>query len=213
MFEVKDSKGLKIWFITSVKKRLLSKNTQTRRKISLFTHFSQKDVSVLGENSWCTPLEYFYISGGKKKLLVKWFPDFLEQTSLNSPFSPSLWGPPIPIPPPSLSQQVHLLTYILPSKHQLSPQFVFFSPPKGAGGPGSQWRWGQGNSEHRTAGTCSSPGLGWVFEVGAEWGHGTAPTANHSQPQSHSSLDKWRHEKQQEGGSWAIKTPQPTFLL
>lgn len=78
MFDVKDSNSLKIWFTTSVKKRLLSKNTQIRRKISLFTHFSQKDLCVLGKNLWCTPLEYIYIPGGKKKLLVKCFPGFFK---------------------------------------------------------------------------------------------------------------------------------------
>lgn len=67
MFEAEDSESLAIWFTTSVKIKLLSKNTQTRRKINLFKHLAQKDSSVLGKNSCCTPLEYFYIPGGKKK--------------------------------------------------------------------------------------------------------------------------------------------------
>lgn len=146
---------------------------------------------MLGKNSWCTPLEYFSIPSGKKKLSVKWFPVFKEQTSLTAHYSHHSEVHPFQSLPPSLSQQVHLLIHILSPEHQLSPHFVFLSPPKRSGAHGSQWRWGQRNREHRKPQLTwfgLALGVGWVFgwaELGTVWGHGSASPANHSQPQSH----------------------------
>lgn len=102
MFEVKDSKSLKICFTTSVKKRLLSKNTQTRRKISLFTHFSQKDLFVVGKKSWCRNIiNHCDISPSQvgKKSLSQVVPSFFRENLPGSQLFPPLWGPSVSIPP------------------------------------------------------------------------------------------------------------------
>lgn len=93
----------------------------------------------------------------EKNLSVKWFPVFLEKTFLAVNYSHLSEVHPFQFLPPSLSQQVHLLSHILSPEHHLSALFVFLSPPKGAGAAGSQ----------RSAGIPSSPDLGvWLSRAG-----------------------------------------------